>query len=46
MTGVSVLLLTGIAVSFIHGGVAAFVWSRRRVRPEPDHSVATLVASP
>ena len=46
LTGFSVLLLTGIAVSFIHGGVAALVWSRRRVRPEPDHAVATLVASP
>ncbi len=46
VTGFSVLLLTGIAVFFIHGGVGALAWTRRRVRPEPDHAGATLVASP
>ncbi|MDQ3661844.1 MAG: hypothetical protein M3454_12450 [Actinomycetota bacterium] len=46
VTGFSVLLLIGIAISFINGGTAALAWSRRGGRPAPDHAVATVVVSP
>ena len=45
VTGFSVLLLTAIAVLFIHSGAAALAWRRRGGRAAPDHAVATVVVS-